>query len=221
MSRLPIKTKKKAFTLRARGYSVKEIADELHIAKGTSSLWVRNIKLNKKAKERLKERKFLGYYRSSLTWQKKRASKEKEYRLRALKRLNNIRKNPEYNKIYCAILYWCEGTKNYKDGVRFTNSDPELIKTFLTLLRKSFLLDEKRFRALMHLHFYHKESRQLKFWSQITKIPKSQFLKSFWKKSEHIRIKPDYQGCLSLRYNDSNIARQLQYLYKEFAKLNN
>jgi orotate phosphoribosyltransferase-like protein len=54
MSKLPLEIKRKAIALRKRGYSVKEIAEKLHIAKSTSSLWVREIKLNKKAQQRLK-----------------------------------------------------------------------------------------------------------------------------------------------------------------------
>ena len=47
MSRLPIEIKEKAFGLRKKGYSIKEIAKKLNIAQSTSSLWVRDIELNK------------------------------------------------------------------------------------------------------------------------------------------------------------------------------
>lgn len=68
MSRLAQEIKQKAFSLRSKGYSVKEISDKLNIAKSTSSLWVRYIKLNKKAKQRLRERRLLKYYKGSLSW---------------------------------------------------------------------------------------------------------------------------------------------------------
>jgi len=182
MCRLPLEIKEKALNLRARGYSIKEIADKLDIARSTASLWVRYVKLNKKAQQRLKRRKLLGYYKTSLRWEKKRAEIEQQYKSVAFKTINKIEKDPIHSKIYCSLLYWCEGGKSYKEGVRFVNSDPFLISTFLNLLRKSFKINERKFRVLMHLHDYHDEEKQRNFWSKLTEIPESQFLKSFYKK---------------------------------------
>jgi len=216
MSRLPIKIKERAFKLRTDGYSVKEIADKLHIAKSTSSLWVRNIKLNQEAQKRLEARKLLGYYRGGLTWQKKRIEAEKQRRILVLKVVNRIKKDSNHLKIYCALLYWCEGGKNEKDSLRFINSDPALIRTFLTLFRKSFITNHKKFRVLLHLHEYHNEKRQKEFWSSLTKIPKNQFLKSFRKQHTAKRIKENYPGCATIYYYDVRLARELRSLYKTF-----
>jgi len=216
MSRLPIKIKERAFKLRVDGYSVKEIADKLHIAKSTSSLWVRNIKLNEEAQKRLEGRKLLGYYRGGLTWQKKRIEAEKQRRILVLKVVNRIKKDSNHFKIYCALLYWCEGGKNEKDSLRFINSDPALIRTFLIFFRKSFITDHKKFRVLLHLHKYHNEKRQKEFWSSLTKIPKNQFLKSFRKQNTAKRIKENYPGCATIYYYDVRLARELRSLYKTF-----
>ena len=67
MARHPIEIKEKALELRRKGYSVKEIADELKIAKSTSSFWIRNILLNERAKQRLKKQRLIGYYKASLS----------------------------------------------------------------------------------------------------------------------------------------------------------
>lgn len=218
MSRLPLKIKEKALSLRLQGYSVKEIADKLHIAKSTSSLWVRNIKLNKKAQIRLKKRNLLGYYKTSLRWQKKRAREEQEYRSIALKVINRLKKDSNYFKVYCALFYWCEGSKNTKHGVRFVNSDAALVKTFLTIFRKSFKLDEAKFRVLMHLHEYHNEEKQKFFWSNLTKIPKNQFNRSFLKPHTKKRIRDNYPGCIAVYYNDCRVARELWAIYRVFSK---
>ncbi|OIP77168.1 hypothetical protein COW09_01385 [bacterium (Candidatus Moisslbacteria) CG12_big_fil_rev_8_21_14_0_65_36_11] len=105
MSRLPTEIKEKSFDLRIKGYSVKEIADKLHIAESTSSLWVRSIKLNREAEQRLKERKLLKYYKSSLSWQKKRAESKKQFKVLALKTINKIKKRSQsFKDILCLAL---------------------------------------------------------------------------------------------------------------------
>ena len=48
-------------------------------------------------------------------------------------------------KILCALIYWCEGAK-VKTGIAFTNSDPNLVRTFLHLLKTGFDIDEKNSR---------------------------------------------------------------------------
>ena len=71
--------KVRAKILRKKGNSIKEIADILGIAQSTSSLWLRNINLNRKAQNRLKKRKLIGQYRAHLTNKKKRKLKEVKY----------------------------------------------------------------------------------------------------------------------------------------------
>lgn len=218
MSRLPIEIKKRALGLRKIGYSVKEIADELRVAKSTSSLWVRYIKLNKKAQRRLEKRKLLKYYKGSLRWQEKRIVEEQRHRLFATEVLKNTKKDLDYAKVYCALLYWCEGGKNYKEGIRFVNSDPILISTFLKLFRMSFDIDERKFRVLMHLHGYHNKDKQKTFWSRLTNISRRQFLKTFRKPHTGKRIKENYPGCVAIYYNSFETARKLRAIYKVFSE---
>ena len=91
----------------------------------------------------------------------------------------NINLSSESILLFCALIYQCEGSKDIRDSITFTNSDPNLIKTFLFLLRKSFDLDEKKLKILMHLHKYHNEKIQKSFWSKITRVPEEQFNKTY------------------------------------------
>lgn len=218
MSRIPIETKEKAFELRKKGYSIKEIAKKLNIAQSTSSVWVRNIKLNKKAQERLKKRRLLGYYKAGLRWQEKKKKEQEEYNLSAIEIIKKVKKDNFHNKLYCALLYWCEGGKAWDTGVRFVNSDPILIQIFLKLFRNSFDIDEKKFHLLMHLHDYHNEQKQKNFWSSVTGIPKNQFYKTYQKSNTKKRQRENYPGCLAIYYNDYRIAREIKTIYKVFSK---
>jgi hypothetical protein len=93
--------------------------------------------------------------------------------------------------------------------MRFINSDPNLVHTFLSLLRRSFNIDENKFRVCIHLHDYHNELRQIKFWSKITDIPTGKFLKSFRKSNTGKRVRNNYNGCVSIRYHDVMVSREL------------
>jgi len=218
MFRLPIEIKEKAFELRKKGYSIKEIAKKLNIAKSTSSLWLREIKLNKRAQERLKKRKLLSYYKSSLRWVEKRNEQENKLGIESLKIVNKINKDINHSRIYCSLLYWCEGGKGYKESIKFVNSDPVLINVFLKLFRKSFVLNEDKFRIMMHLHVYHDEKKQKEFWSRLTRISKKQFMKTFHKHNTGKRIRENYPGCIAVYYYDCKIARELRNLYKIFSE---
>jgi len=218
MSRLPIEIKEKAFKLRVKGYSIKEIADKLNIAKSTVSLWVRDIKLNKKAQERLKKRRLLPYYKIALRWDAKRKKEQEELNLIARNIVKEIKNDINQKRVYCSLLYWCEGAKGYNDSIRFVNSDPVLIKTFLKLFRDSFPIEESKFRVLMHLHSYHNENLQKEFWSNLTQIPKNQFNKTFLKPNTKKRIRNDYPGCVVISYHDRKLARLLRAIYKSFSE---
>lgn len=130
--------------------------------------------------------------------------------------LSNVNLSPSYEKLLCAMIYYCEGRKDVRSGINFVNSDPGMIRAFLGLLRKSYKLDEKRLRGCVHVHSYHDIDEQLKFWSETCKIPVQQFIKSFQKPHSGLRKKEGYQGCVSVRYCDVKIAREMKALALEF-----
>lgn len=205
--------------LRKSGHSLSEISQRLNIAQSTVSLWLRNIELSEKAKKRIKDRGIHGREKGLETNKKRRevegikiAEKVEEYFRSRKQRIDS--------KIACALLYWGEGTKYVGNkSVSFINADPEMIQYFLRVFRDSFPLDEKRFRALIHLHEYHDADKQLTFWSNITKIPIDQFNKSYLKKNTGKSRKEDYPGCISIRYSDSKIYKELMYVIKKLGKL--
>jgi hypothetical protein len=211
---LPISTKHEAIKLRKQGYSLKEIADKIHISKSTASIWLDDVLLSEKAKTRLKKRKIFGQYKSIQISKEKRIMRNKQYNIMAIKTLKHFAFNTNTAKILCSLIYYCEGIKGSDSRVTFINSDPTLIKLFLSLLRKGFIVNESKFRMLMHLHDYHNQNKQMEFWSKLSSIPKNQFSKTYIKPHTKIRIRKNYQGCVSIRYYHANIAKELLSLYK-------
>ncbi len=120
-------------------------------------------------------------------------------------------------------LYWGEGSKT-GTTVALTNSDPDLVASFLIFLRRVCQIDEKRLHAVIHCHEDHNQEELLLFWSKVTKIPKNQFYKSTLhtshkKRSSTKRLK---FGTISLRYSDSlllgNLLARIELL-KESMKM--
>lgn len=213
--RYPIELKEKAIRFRKKGYSLKEISGKLKIAKSTSSGWLRDICLSKTALNRLKKRKIYGQYKAIQTGKRKRIARDAFYKKWAQNKLASILVNKNILRVFCSLLYWTEGAKFTDNCLKFTNSDPRMISTFLVLLRKGFDIKEKSLRVNIHLHSYHNDNKQKMFWSKVTKIPLSQFNKSYQKKNTHKRIRKNYAGCVRICYYCSDTARKIRAIYEE------
>ncbi|MEK7165241.1 MAG: hypothetical protein AAB874_00340, partial [Patescibacteria group bacterium] len=119
--------------------------------------------------------------------------------------------------VLCA-LYWAEGSKN-RGMLNFANTDPKLLKLFITLLRQCYKLDEQKFRIRLHLHWYHKEKELKIFWSKLLNIPVSQFNKTYRKKRSKERVfRKNIGGICFLRYNSDNLREQVMHYSQAFGE---
>lgn len=210
--------KKKALMLRGKGFSFREISDKLGISKSTASLWLRSVKLSKNAKERIHKLSVDGRNRGKDSVKRRIADEDRKILSKAKNSIARCYLLRNDLKIVCALLYWCEGGKTEKSQLTFINADPKLVKYFIDTFRKAFDVDESRFRALIHLHDYHNVDEQTKFWSEVTRIPKTQFTKPYNKPNTGKRIKKDYQGCISVRYHGREIRQEMLFLIKEISQ---
>src|SRR3989344_1620529 len=183
-----IEAKLKAVALRKRGYSLSEIIKSVGASKSSVSVWVRNVPLTTRGRERLLTKIKLGQLISAENKHKRTRIELNGFVKVAEADLEKIVLDSLHVRFICALLYWCEGTKNYFQGVNFINSDSRLVSTFLRFFRKSFQVDEK------------------------------QFIKPYLKPHTGKRIKTDYQGCVSIRYHDNTMARRLYALGETFIK---
>ena len=204
---------KKAIHLRLQGYSLNEIARQLNVSKASASVWVRGTVLSKRAQERIEMKRREARVKAAKTNHGRTEVNLKDVAMVADLAVSGLRLDTQLIQVMCALLYWCEGEKTKNDKtLTFANSDPRLVATFLHLLRKGFELDEQKFRICLHLHDYHKEKVQKKFWSEVTGIPTTQFLKTYHKQHTGTRKREGYAGCASIRYYDTRVARQIQAL---------
>lgn len=117
----------------------------------------------------------------------------------------------ETKRAILAAIYWAEGAKTNTKTVCFANTDPLLIKLFITLFRKCYELDERKFRLRLHLHQYHDEQKTKSFWTQLTNIPMNRVGKIYWKKEPNSgkRYRQNFMGICFVRYNDVYILREI------------
>ncbi|MFA5953918.1 MAG: hypothetical protein WC817_00055 [Patescibacteria group bacterium] len=216
----PTNKKKESQLLRASGKSIDDIAKLLSIAKSTAYIWVRDVDLSIAAKNKLLNNSALGRARGRhlQAVHRDEAEAKRSQEAKKLVAAHLGTRNKDFWRLFAALIFWCEGSKRYLSTLQFTNSDPDLVSAFLTALRRGYNIDNGKLHALIHLHGYHNEKEQLQFWSRVTGIPISQFMRSYQKPNTGVRVRDGYQGCLSVRYNDASIARSLASIYHAVAQ---
>lgn len=215
--------KKQAQDLRRQGYLFAEIAVKLNISRSTAQIWTHTLEFTEAERKLLQQRKTqLQNSKMANLAASKRAFHIERQRV-LIERARTIVRNTAFTttdskSVLCALLYWCEGTKDVSSGIKFTNADPILVRKFLSLLRTSFEIDERKFRVLLHLHEYHDQAKQLSYWSGITSIPSRQFHKTYTKPHTAKNKHADYPGCASVRYLDASIGKLLKMIYSEYGQ---
>lgn len=191
------------------GKTYREIQNQYPIPKSTLSFWFKN---DGKEPDRTKQLEHLKKARVLASAAK--SAIRNAWVVRARESGNALAKmvdlgNTAVAKSMLAMLYWAEGSKHDKvHGLVFTNTDPTLMRLYVTLLRKTYPLDEERFRARLHLHSYHIPQDALRFWSDTLGIPTSQFGKIYVKnRSESKKFRENFQGICFVKY-PLNYARE-------------
>lgn len=174
------------------------------------------MELSDEAQARLKQNYTNGQLASQKTIKEKTRQKNIEADNFAINLFQKVNLSSDNILLFCALIYQCEGSKSIKDAITFTNSDPVLVRTFLFLFRKSFHLDERKLKILMHLHKYHDERIQKDFWSKVTGVPAEQFNRSYLKPNSGKYKKEGYQGCIQISYNSADIGRKIRAIAKMF-----
>jgi hypothetical protein len=204
---------KQAEKYRRQGYSFNEISKKFGIAKSTISLWLRKVPLTENGKKRLKNIADNGRKKSVITNRRKR-----EEIFRKIKNNCTVLRGNKYGKddfkLFLAMLYWGEGSKT-GTKVSFMNSDPEMIKTYLFLLRKAFIINENKLRLCIHVHSYHNENEIINFWSKTTAVKKDKIY-IYRKENSGKNIKKDYKGCVSVNYCDVKIFKEILLIIERF-----
>lgn len=204
--------KDRAIALRRIGNSLALISRELKISKSTASLWVSDVELDTNAIKKIANLRIVGQQKANFAKEKKKRENQDALNTKVLESLSKIPVSNEYLKVLCSLLFWTEGSKS-GSFVSFINSDSKMIELFLSTLRSSYKIDEKKLRGLVHIHEYHDENKVKKHWSQVSGIPLSQFSKCYKKPNTGKQKKEGYLGSFRIRYYDVEVARELTAIY--------
>lgn len=218
------KEKVKRLILDGKSYS--QITEILDVPKSTISTWFgKTLKkpMSKQAMlEHLKGARVLAVAAIRSKWKNVR-DKEDSVIEKTLE--NELPSYPLDNigfyKSMLAMLYWAEGSK-YEGvhGLHFVNTDPSLMKFYLTLLRKCYSVNEKRLRARIHIHHYHSAKQVKRFWSQLLNISPNQFGKIYLKKrSKTKKFRRNFMGICFVSYYDSKIRKEIMEITKKLPSI--
>lgn len=201
----------KAQELRKKGKSYDEILKTIKVSKGTLSIWLRDIPLTKKQIEKLYTiPRQKNAFRLAKLNQNKKFEITKKILLESSLEINNLIEN----KLFLSglMLYWAEGDKSEViEPVKFTNSDPTMIKFMMRWFREICEVPEEKIRIALHIHELHKKIEIENYWSQITHIPINQFNKTQIKKSSlKYRRNALYEGTCSIRVHNKNLFRKIK-----------
>jgi len=188
-------TVQKTRNLRQKGISFEKIAKRFEISEHTIRRWCTDIPSDNP------------YHTRSLLI-------KKGFRENGEKVINNLDISPQIAKILASTLYWCEGYRfPFCTYVGFSNSDINLVKTFLELFRIGFKPDECKFRAHLQLHTTHDIKKMTFFWSRIIKIPQSQFYKPTITPPTKRMKRTNYKGTCTIKYFDYSILHEITGIY--------
>lgn len=213
--RAKLEQREKAILLRKQGKSLRTISVELGVAKSSVSVWCKDIILSE---SRIKELML----RSSAPQRGALANKVKRQKevdlIRRAARIETLKLQGQDVKRLKDIgiaLYWAEGAKAH--AVDFTNSNPEMLRLMMLWLRVICQVPDSKFRVSIYYHSGQNEEIMKKYWSEVTKVPLSQFHKSIFKKEGTGQRKNVlYNGTCKVRVHDKNLLHRILTWIEQF-----
>ena len=193
-----VREQEAARRLRAQGWTLARIAEELHVSKSSVSLWVRDVPFTPSKRR-------YGPHARYHPWQTRKLREIDEMNRLGAERIGCL---PELAFLAAgAALYAGEGSKT-GNSVRFANTDAGMVRFFCAWLRRFFDVDEQRLRAHVYLHQGLDLDAGENYWSKITRIPRSQFTKPYRAVADPSirRTKHEY-GCVYVDYSSTRTLR--------------
>ncbi len=189
--------------LRQEGMSVKEIAEKLGILRTSVSRWTRDIIWTIEDLEKLTGTILSGRERTrlkaALSQKTRRYDSINTYMVAGIAEMKEL--TPRELLVAGLALYWAEGAKK-KERVEFCNSDPKMVQ-FLTLwLQKCFDINSEDLICWVGINEAHAHRNQIviEYWSNLLKIPLTQFRNTSFKRVQNIKIYENFEEHFGTLY---------------------
>ncbi len=207
----------KAMAMRRKGASIGVIAEELAVSKSTASSWCKDIALSKSQIDALHAgMKKAGTRALLLVAEKKRAE-----RMRNIERFSRLgtrdvgRLSKRDLFILGLGLYWGEGYKNGSEETAFTNSDPHMIRVFISWLEKIYDIPKNSLIFRISINKIHEKRIELihRYWTHFLGVSKDQFTKPSFIQApvkKAYKNNDEYYGILRVKArNGVNLRRRI------------
>jgi transcriptional regulator with XRE-family HTH domain len=161
---------------REEGVSIKDIARRVGVSVSSVSLWVRDIELTPAQHAALAARNVAYNRQMSGTW--KQAAKRRAERTSFQARGRELARLRDPLFVAGCMLYWAEGGK-HRNCLKFTNSDPEMVRFFVRFIRR-FDIEDEAIRLTCNLFADHVQRQRgiEQFWLDVAALPRSCLCKS-------------------------------------------
>ncbi len=192
-----------ALRLRGKGFSYREILEKVPVAKSTLSLWLRNVGLSNRQKQRLTDKKLAAMKRGWKNAQWIKIKRSLEIRKNAEAELSSLSKRERW--LSGIMLYWAEGSKERvlgkAPGIRFSNSDVAMLVLFRSWLMEFLDVRKEQLRYELYIHENADWSAAKKFWASKLHISKDSirvYFKRNHPKPNRRNIGSSYQGLIRI-----------------------
>jgi predicted transcriptional regulator len=172
--------KMKAVKLRETGSSISDISKILCVSRGSVSAWVKDVEISTSKKEILDRRSHSteAVEKRRQTRLKNEKNKREALMHEASLEVSSVSRRELW--LIGTMLYWAEGGKTQR-MVRFSNGDPEMIRTMIQYFTVVCEVDEAKLRGYIHIHDHLDVDASEKYWQKVSGIPGGQFYKTYRK----------------------------------------
>lgn len=176
------KDKPKAIQLRKQGKTYNEISKLLSIPKSTLSGWFRGEAFSERVKQENYSRTQKIWARNITRFNKKQAEtarqRAKKLQEDATKDIKALSKRELL--LVGTALYWAEGyKKRLRWTLQFPNSDPAMIKLIMRFFKEVCNVPKEKIKASVQIHPNVTPKKAINYWSRVSGIPKTHFLKTY------------------------------------------
>lgn len=214
------KDKENAIKMRKSGKSYRQIHQELKIPVSTLSDWFSKLDWSKEMAQKLAKEAQKEHTARLVELDKIRGRNldrvYEEARREAAEELKILKYNPLF--IAGLMLYWGEGDKTSDHQVRFTNTDPDMVRLYVFFLTHGLRIPKRKIGV--HLLLYPDLDDWLcrVYWMQATGLSKEHFMKSTVIQGKHKTRRLSFGICMvhvSSSYVKTKVREWLKLFHKE------
>jgi transposase-like protein len=205
---------------RDEGAPIKEIARRVGVAPSSVSRWVRDIRLTPAQEQELLRRN--PAYNRQLSGTAKQAANRRAERTAYQDDGRRLALQGEGCHVAGCMLYWAEGEKD-RNAVRFSNSDPEMVRFFVSFLKTYFDLQDEEIRITCYLFADHvQRQREIEhFWLDVAQLSTQSLCKSYVnvysKYSQKKRVNKLPYGTVRVTVTRTRVIQSIYGAIQEYA----